>query len=445
MEDYIVNEILKPKNILDIVLSEYEIRGASKYVIDEDDFKEIIEILKGKETEFYKHPQGLVFDKTVHEDSDFDYHQRKKLKRRKFYGRQLTGDGSFYDYDILDFEKSVREDNINFLFKEYELFDKISKTNNLNTEEQREGHLLIELDFELFIIEKIINFLSETNSHFKRENDLANSFYETICKFCEINGVNKEVEDMLLKIADNNSWLGSLFFNRTLDYIVSQSNYLTVFESEKGWYEKEIGFSPYADSFKASLGRRFEYVLDLFSHSTLKEYLAEHIFKEVSLSKQFYENAKNKQQTLIDIMPHQTLSIETTSATVEEGKKDEIIDFVKDINPCIEFDDLFRGNVKGKIEIWNYMILLKMIDQDGNYIPIGKTAIIRAFVVLMRKHFKLPIAKSPEEMIRIFGLKLSIKGVVRVRPKPEIDLKEQELVKLLNASETKTLTFSYIA
>ena len=63
----------------------------------------------------------------------------------------------------------------------------------------------------------------------------------------------------------------------------------------------------------------------------------------------------------------------------------------------------------------------------------------------MRKHFKLPFAKSPDELIRIFGLKLSILGVLRVRPTSEIDLKEQELVKLLNASETKTLTFTYIA
>lgn len=262
--------------------------------------------------------------------------------------------------------------------------------------------------------------------------------------FCLINKIRLDVREKLLKVAKVHYILTVIIISNCHKRLVEDSNYVEIVDSFKSQYEEELKVKPREKGFRYYLEGVFE-IHNLHLDEVIMRHLAEYVVSEKQKNINFIQQAKDKQQTLINITPHQTLSIETTSATVEEGKKDEIIDFVKDINPCIEFDDLFRGNVKGKIEIWNYMILLKMIDQDGNYIPIGKTAIIRAFVVLMRKHFKLPIAKSPEEMIRIFGLKLSIKGVVRVRPKPEIDLKEQELVKLLNASETKTLTFSYIA
>ena len=287
-----VNEILKPKNILDIVNKEFEVREASSTVIDDESFMELIEIIKGKEIEFYKHPQGLVFEETNNNYTNFDFHQRKSLKRRKFYGRELTGDGSFYDYDTLDFERSVRIDNENFLNKEHESFAELSAKNNLSLKEQEEGHLLIDLDFELFIIENKIKFLSEIDAHFKWAYKLVNSLYETIYKFCEINGVDEEVEEMLLKIADTHSWMGSLFFNRTLEYIVSQSDYLTVLESEKEWYYKETGHIARADYFASFLARRFETVLGLFIFDDIKLYLAEFVYREVSKNEEYYQKAK---------------------------------------------------------------------------------------------------------------------------------------------------------
>ena len=95
----------------------------------------------------------------------------------------------------------------------------------------------------------------------------------------------------------------------------------------------------------------------------------------------------------------------TTSATVEEGKKDEIIDFVKDINPCIEFDNLFRNDIKGKIEIWNYMIDLKMIDSNGAFSMGSRRSFIRSFVLIMKKYFKIP-NQSDTKLTEIFRLKL---------------------------------------
>ena len=53
----------------------------------------------------------------------------------------------------------------------------------------------------------------------------------------------------------------------------------------------------------------------------LKTYLAEHVFQEVSNNRKYYQQAQEKQQTLIDITPQQTLSIETTFANVEESKE----------------------------------------------------------------------------------------------------------------------------
>ena len=102
---------------------------------------------------------------------------------------------------------------------------------------------------------------------------------------------------------------------------------------------------------------------------SMKVYLSEYMDNEVEKFYNLPKNKKYKQKTLIDITPHQTLSIDTTSAHVEEGKEVEII--IKDeVNgtPCIEFDNLFGADIKRKNEVWQYMKLLRMIDSDGKYL-----------------------------------------------------------------------------
>lgn len=135
----------------------------------------------------------------------------------------------------------------------------------------------------------------------------------------------------------------------------------------------------------------------------------------------------------------------STPDHVEVGETVQQPPIIKDeVNgiPCTEFDNLFGADIKRKNEVWQYMKLLAMIDNEGKCLHPEKTATIRAFVVVMRNNFRLPFAKSPDELIKIFGLKLSISDILRVRPATEIELKEQEIVNLINAFETKTLPFT---
>lgn len=83
----------------------------------------------------------------------------------------------------------------------------------------------------------------------------------------------------------------------------------------------------------------------------------------------------------------------------------EAIDFVKDLNPCTEFDELFGNDIEGKIKIWNYMIDLKMIDSSGAFSMGSRRSFIRSFVLIMKKNFKIP-NQSDTKLTKIFRLKL---------------------------------------
>ena len=222
---------------------------------------------------------------------------------------------------------------------------------------------------------------------------------------------------------------------------LTKSCLIPVFKKYKKRYRKATLIKHRKDEFITFVSNNYEtYYLDTDSITLM---LSDFIDYEVDKHNNLPKNQKYKQQALIDFTPQQTLSIETTSATEEVGKKDEII--IKDeVNgkPCDEFDKLFGADIARKNEVWKYMKLLGMIDNEGKCLHPEKTATIRAFVVVMRKNFKLPFAKSPDELVKIFGSKLSISDTVRVRSATEIELKEQEIIKLLNAFETKTLPFT---
>lgn len=64
-------------------------------------------------------------------------------------------------------------------------------------------------------------------------------------------------------------------------------------------------------------------VLEIFDNpvkESLKFFLAKHALDEKSKTVKFYEEIEAKQQALIESTPHQTLSIETTTATEDESK-----------------------------------------------------------------------------------------------------------------------------
>ena len=134
--------------------------------------------------------------------------------------------------------------------------------------------------------------------------------------------------------------------------------------------------------------------------------------------------------------------IDTTFAHVEEGKEVEII--IKDeVNgtPCIEFDNLFGADIRRKNEVWQYMKLLGMIDSEGKYLLGGERAIIRAFVMVMKKNGRFTPTADEGFLIRVVGLKLLGDNKLRVRPSKQIHAKQNEIVTFLNNQETKNSSF----
>lgn len=260
--------------------------------------------------------------------------------------------------------------------------------------------------------------------------------------YCEANSVSKEVEDKLHKLIKIDWQLVFEIIKNAHENAITSSEATKILKNLKKFYKNISDIKPIKSDFLSYLKGNVNVVKDL-STEQLKVYVAEYIVHEESKNKLHYQKAKDKQQALIQSTPEQILSIEATAATVEDGKEVEII--IKDeVNgtPCIEFNNLFGADIAKKNEVWQYMKLLGMIDNEGKCLHPEKTATIRAFVVVMRKNFKLPFAKSPDELIKIFGLKLSISDILRVRPATEIELKEQEIVSLINAFETKNLPFT---
>lgn len=132
---------------------------------------------------------------------------------------------------------------------------------------------------------------------------------------------------ILFCILDFNSTLASNLFielhNLTFRHVFHKQLKKSIFNeillSLRGKYEKECyviptlkGFGEYLIKTNSNLRtNNIEYVRDL---------LADYVVYELETFDNNIEKAKNKKQTLIDITPQQTLSIETTFAHVEESK-----------------------------------------------------------------------------------------------------------------------------
>ena len=212
--------------------------------------------------------------------------------------------------------------------------------------------------------------------------------------------------------------------------------------SQRGVYDKKYGLIPTLRGFAKYLFSISEKMSVDEILMNVSDILAEHVIDELETIDNNIEKAKNKKQVLIDITPHQTLSIEAAAATVEESKEVNII--IKDeVNgtPCIEFDNLFGADIRRKNEVWQYMKLLGMIDSEGKYLLGGERAIIRAFVMVMKKNGKFTPTAEEGFLIRVVGLKLLGDNNVRVRPSKQIQAKQNEIVIFLNNQETKNSSF----
>ena len=108
------------------------------------------------------------------------------------------------------------------------------------------------------------------------------------------------------------------FFKNLEDSIVSET-----LLSEKGVYEKKYGFIPTLRGFGMYLISTMPQINIEDVPAQIEVLLADYVINKLDNIDNNIERAKNKQQTLIEITPHQTLSIEATSAHVEESIKVE--------------------------------------------------------------------------------------------------------------------------
>ena len=151
---------------------------------------------------------------------------------------------------------------------------------------------------------------------------------------------------------------------------------------------------------------------------------------------------KTRLESLLNIWNKYTKT--KTPDQAEESKTVQQPPIIKDEvngNPCIEFDNLFGADIARKNEVWRYMKLLGMIDNEGNYLLKTERAIIRAFVMVMKKNGRFAPTAEEGFLIRVLGLKLLADNKVRVRKTKQIEDKQKEIVTFLNNQETKNNSF----
>ena len=146
------------------------------------------------------------------------------------------------------------------------------------------------------------------------------------------------------------------FFIRIME--VKESSFDDILENYKDWYKKNIGITPQVKDF-------FLYLVNsdnnIFNEENLKKYLAEHVFYEESKIIENYQQAKDKQQTLIDITPQQTLSIEPKEKPINEKSIYDLPDDfeVEDFDQSLTWNDDAQFSVprilnEGEESFWAY-------------------------------------------------------------------------------------------
>ena len=208
-----------------------------------------------------------------------------------------------------------------------------------------------------------------------------------IADYCNKNKIKNEVIQ-LLNILANVSCNIPHFIIRTVHLkAIENSNVSVIVDSYKSHYEEKIKIKPIESDFIDYLVCNVDEVYDLRNDS-LKRYLADFMVYEKEKMDLYDMDAKFKQQTLIDITPQQTLSIETTSAHVEENKEE------------MTFDDLFPS-IDDKEMVMKMLIALKIINSEDKYLLGTKTGIIRVFIDVMKEEgYFNDIDRKP--ILRIF-------------------------------------------
>ena len=218
-------------------------------------------------------------------------------------------------------------------------------------------------------------------------NGYGKKIYSLAEKFCLINMVGLEVTEKLLKVAKVNYQLTLIIIENCQKRLIEDSNYVEIVDSLKSLYEQEMNIKPREKGFKFYLEGIFE-IYNLHSDDILMIHLAEYVVSEKQKNINFIQEAKDKQQTIIDITPHQTLSIEAAAATVEDDKKE------------MTFNDLFPS-IEDKEMVMKMLVALKIINSEDKYLLGTKTGIIRVFIDVMKEEgYFNDIHRKP--ILRIF-------------------------------------------
>ena len=158
--------------------------------------------------------------------------------------------------------------------------------------------------------------------------------------------------------------------------------------SQRGVYDKKYGLIPTLRGFAKYLFSISEKMSVDEILMNVSDILAEHVIDELETIDNNIEKAKNKKQVLIDITPHQTLSIEAAAATVEDDKKE------------MTFNDLFPS-IEDKEMVMKMLVALKIINSEDKYLLGTKTGIIRVFIDVMKEEgYFNDIHRKP--ILRIF-------------------------------------------
>lgn len=137
--------------------------------------------------------------------------------------------------------------------------------------------------------------------------------------YCNDNSVSEEVVYVLNQLIKIDWELVFEIINNAHENAITSSEATKILKNLKKLYKNISDIKPIKSDFLSYLKGNVNVVKDL-STEQLKIYVAEYIVHEELKNKLHYQQAKDKQQTLLETTPHQTLSIETTTANVEVGK-----------------------------------------------------------------------------------------------------------------------------
>lgn len=331
MQNNKINEIFDIDKIKEIVQWIYE---NLEYLQIEPFVKDRIDnILNGIESKSSRLTRGIIIfdddDKAIdvtiileeawqlHEEEMLDYLESETQKNEQFF----------------------REKNADKIEKAHRIIDKNCDNEGKSLEERKKLHEEIDYNFESAILEmhevfnreekyrivdvvateKGLDKLLESIQMYMKESGIV------VAKFCKMNDVSIEISTILFKIVYAHTYIGHSIVELFKWSIIQKTNLSEIIDCYGNWFknEKDIGIKPQKEGFHWYLVDEANNLNKLFNDDILKKQLAKYVNLEVTKMRKLWQEIE-EEQTLIDITPQQTLSIETTCAHVEEGKKKKV-------------------------------------------------------------------------------------------------------------------------